>query len=234
MGSNMLKKSLITATLGAVLITSAGAVELETEAQKLSYIFGNDIGRTLEAQGIEVDFKSLIAGIETGYKGDKTAISEEEINTTRQAFIERKTAEAKAQVVEMATTNAAEGKAFLAENAKKDGVTTTESGLQYIVLDAGEGAKPVAEDLVTVHYRGTTLNGQEFDSSYKRNSPASFPLNRVIPGWTEGLQLMSVGSKFKFFIPSALAYGETGSPPTIMPNATLVFDVELISIGEDK
>ena len=126
--------------------------------------------------------------------------------------------------------NKAEGVAFLAENTKKDGIKTTSSGLQYEVLNLGEGNKPSSTDNVSVHYEGKTLDGKIFDSSYKRGTPATFPLNRVIAGWTEGVQLMPVGSKFRFFIPSALAYGERGAGADIGPNATLIFDVELISI----
>ncbi len=234
MNKAIVSKGLLTTVLSAALIVGASAAELKTEEQKLSYIFGLDIGRTLKAQGMEVDFDTLSAAIKTGFEGGETLMTEEDINQTRQAFITRKTEEAQAQVAALAVSNAEEGAAFLAENAKKKGVVTTASGLQYQVLEPGNGAKPRAEETVTVHYRGTTLNGQEFDSSYKRNSPASFPLNRVIPGWTEGVQLMPIGSKYKFFIPSALAYGEKGSPPSIMPNSTLVFEVELISIGDAK
>lgn len=234
MNKAIINKGLLTAVLSGALMVTASAADLKTEEQKLSYIFGLDIGRTLKAQGMEVNFKTLSAAIQTGFEGGETLMTEAEIDNTRQAFITRKTEEAQAKVAKIAGANATEGAAFLAGNAKKDGVITTASGLQYQVITAGKGAKPKAEETVTVHYRGTTLNGQEFDSSYKRNAPASFPLNRVIPGWTEGVQLMPVGSKYKFFIPSALAYGEQGSPPSIMPNSTLIFEVELISIGEAK
>lgn len=126
--------------------------------------------------------------------------------------------------------NKQEGEAFLAANGKKPGIVTTSSGLQYQVLSQGAGAKPSATDEVTVHYRGTTIDGREFDSSYARGAPATFPLNRVIAGWTEGLQLMPEGSKYRLFIPSDLAYGSRGAGPDIGPNATLIFDVELIKI----
>lgn len=124
--------------------------------------------------------------------------------------------------------NKAAGEVFLVENGKKDNIKTTESGLQYEILAKGEGASPKATDTVTVHYKGTTLDGKEFDSSYARNSPATFPLNRVIAGWTEGLQLMNVGAKYRFFIPSTLAYGQRGAGADIGPNAALIFEVELI------
>jgi len=130
---------------------------------------------------------------------------------------------------ELAQTNITEGAAFLAENATKEGVTTTASGLQYTILTDAEGDKPSATSNVTVHYKGTTLDGTEFDSSYSRNAPATFPLNRVIGGWTEGVQLMSVGATYRFFIPSELAYGAQGAGGSIGPNATLIFDVELLS-----
>jgi len=130
---------------------------------------------------------------------------------------------------ELAQTNITEGAAFLAENATKEGVTTTASGLQYTILTDAEGDKPSATSNVTVHYKGTTLDGTEFDSSYSRNAPATFPLNRVIGGWTEGVQLMSVGATYRFFIPSELAYGAQGAGGAIGPNATLIFDVELLS-----
>ena len=130
---------------------------------------------------------------------------------------------------ELAQTNATEGAAFLAENATKEGVITTASGLQYTILTDAEGDKPNATSNVTVHYEGTTLDGAEFDSSYSRNAPATFPLNRVISGWTEGVQLMSVGATYRFFIPSELAYGAQGAGGAIGPNATLIFDIELLS-----
>lgn len=133
----------------------------------------------------------------------------------------------------MSKSTLEEGKAFLAENAKKEGVKTTPSGLQYLVLTEGTGVKPGAKDTVVVHYRGTSITGVEFDSSYSRDEPAEFPLNRVIKGWTEGVQLMAEGSKYKFFIPSKLAYGERGAPPDILPNETLIFEVELLKVWND-
>ncbi len=126
-----------------------------------------------------------------------------------------------------------EGKAFLADNGKKEGVVTTASGLQYTILAEGTGKSPKKTDTVVVHYRGTSIRGVEFDSSYSRREPAEFPLNRVIKGWTEGVQLMKEGSKFQFFIPSKLAYGERGAPPDILPNETLLFEVELLKVWED-
>jgi FKBP-type peptidyl-prolyl cis-trans isomerase FkpA/FKBP-type peptidyl-prolyl cis-trans isomerase FklB len=214
----------------AVLVSGqALAVELETDAQKLGYIIGMDVGNSLKQQGADVDIDALLAAVRDTYTGAELAMTPEEAATIREEYIAKMRAAAEEAQKNMAATNAAEGDKFLLENARKDGVQVTDSGLQYQVITMGDGAKPAATDQVTVHYRGTLLNGTEFDSSYSRNQPATFGLNQVIPGWTEGLQLMPVGSKFKFFIPSNLAYGANG-PPSIGPNATLVFEVELLGI----
>ena len=218
---------------GASLLTTGAvfAADLETEDQKLSYIFGLDIGTSLARQDIDVDLDAFHQAVIDSYNGTAPAISPEEAQTIREAYIARRNAEAQIQAEQMAANNAAEGAAFLAENAGAEGVQVTESGLQYKVVTMGDGPKPAATDRVTVHYRGALLDGTEFDSSYGRNQPASFALNQVIPGWTEGVQLMPVGSKFTFWIPSELAYGSGGTPNgPIGPNATLMFDVELISI----
>jgi len=153
----------------------------------------------------------------------------EEAAAVRESFIAARRAEAEQARQSMAAINATEGDKFMLENRVKEGVKVTDSGLQYQVVVMGDGAKPAATDTVTVHYRGMLLNGEEFDSSYSRNEPTTFQLNQVIPGWTEGVQLMPVGSKFKFFIPPNLAYGPNGGGP-IGPNATLVFEVELLGI----
>lgn len=153
----------------------------------------------------------------------------EEAATIRESFIADRRAEAESQREGLAATNAAEGDKFMLENHSKEGVQITDSGLQYKVMEMGDGAKPSATDKVKVHYRGTLLNGEEFDSSYTRGEPISFQLNQVIPGWTEGVQLMPVGSKFMFYIPPDLAYGPAGGGP-IGPNATLIFQVELLGI----
>jgi FKBP-type peptidyl-prolyl cis-trans isomerase FkpA/FKBP-type peptidyl-prolyl cis-trans isomerase FklB len=153
----------------------------------------------------------------------------EQAASIREEFIAERRAEAEAERSSQAATNAAAGDKFLLENRNVEGVKVTDSGLQYKVIEMGEGAKPAATDTVTVHYRGTLLSGEEFDSSYSRNQPMTFQLDQVIPGWTEGVQLMPVGSKFMFYIPPNLAYGPNGSGP-IGPNATLVFEVELLGI----
>jgi len=216
--------------LSATLIGgNAFATELETESQKLGYIIGMDIGQSLKQQGGELDLDSLIEAIRATYNNEPLAMTPEEAASVRESFIAARRAEAEQQRQSMAAINAAEGDKFLLENRTKEGVQVTDSGLQYKVVVMGEGAKPKPTDKVTVHYRGTLLNGEEFDSSYSRNQPTSFQLDQVIPGWTEGVAMMPVGSKFMFFIPPNLAYGPNGGGP-IGPNATLVFEVELLGI----
>jgi FKBP-type peptidyl-prolyl cis-trans isomerase len=205
------------------------AAELETEEQKLGYIIGMDIGASLKEQGSELDLDSLVAAIRATYNNEPLALTPEEAASVRETFIAAKRAEADQQRESIASINATEGDKFMLANRLKEGVKMTDSGLQYQVVVMGDGAKPAASDKVTVHYRGTLLNGEEFDSSYSRNQPTSFQLNQVIAGWTEGLQLMPVGSKFMFFIPPNLGYGPNGGGP-IGPNATLTFEVELLSI----
>jgi FKBP-type peptidyl-prolyl cis-trans isomerase FkpA/FKBP-type peptidyl-prolyl cis-trans isomerase FklB len=221
-------------TRGVLIITvlisgAAMAAELETEAQKLGYIIGMDIGNSLKQQGTDMDLDTLIEAIRATYNGEELAMTPEEAAQIRETFIAKRRSEAEEQRASMASINATEGDKFLLENRTKEGIQVTESGLQYKVVVMGDGAKPTATDKVTVHYRGTLLNGEEFDSSYSRNQPASFQLDQVIPGWTEGVQLMPVGSKFMFYIPPNLAYGPQGGGP-IGPNSTLIFEVELLSI----
>lgn len=205
------------------------ATDLNTEPQKLGYIIGMDIGKSLREQGAEVDIDTLLEAVRATYDGEELAMTDEEAAAVRQEYVARRQAEQQAESSAISAKNSAEGQAFLAANKAKEGVKTTESGLQYKVVTMGTGAKPAATDTVKVHYRGTLLDGTEFDSSYSRNEPITFALNRVIPGWTEGVQLMPVGSKFEFFIPSELAYGEAGGGP-IPPNSTLKFEVELLDI----
>jgi FKBP-type peptidyl-prolyl cis-trans isomerase FkpA/FKBP-type peptidyl-prolyl cis-trans isomerase FklB len=226
-----MRKFFINGVLFAAILASgtALATELETEAQKLGYIIGMDIGASLKQQGADLDLDSLVEAIKATYNDEPLALTPEEAASIREGFIAKRQAEAKQQRESMGSINAAEGDKFLLENRGKEGVQITDSGLQYKVVVMGEGAKPAASDKVTVHYRGTLLNGEEFDSSYSRNQPTSFQLDQVIPGWTEGVQLMPVGSKFMFYIPPNLAYGPNGGGP-IGPNATLIFEVELLSI----
>jgi FKBP-type peptidyl-prolyl cis-trans isomerase len=211
------------------LSSSVLATELETEAQKLGYIIGMDIGSSLKEQGADLDLDALVDAIRATYNSEPLAMTPEEAASIRETFIAQRRSEADQQRDSMASINAAEGEKFLLENRVKEGVQVTDSGLQYKVVVMGEGAKPAASNKVTVHYRGTLLNGEEFDSSYSRNQPTSFQLDQVIPGWTEGVQLMPVSSKFLFYIPPDLGYGANGGGP-IGPNATLIFEVELLSI----
>jgi FKBP-type peptidyl-prolyl cis-trans isomerase len=216
--------------MAAVMLTgTALATELETDAQKLGYIIGMDIGSSLKQQGTELDLDALYDAIKATYTGEELAMTPEEAATIRESFIADRREEAESQREGLAATNATEGDKFMLENHSKEGVQITDSGLQYKVIEMGDGAKPTATDKVKVHYRGTLLNGEEFDSSYARGEPISFQLNQVIAGWTEGVQLMSVGSKFMFYIPPGLAYGPAGGGP-IGPNATLIFQVELLGI----
>jgi FKBP-type peptidyl-prolyl cis-trans isomerase len=216
--------------VAAVLVAGAAlAAELETDAQKLGYIIGMDIGKSLKQQGTEIDLDSLFEAIQATYRDEPLAMTPEQAASIREEFIAERRAEAEAERSSQAATNAAAGDKFLLENRNVEGVKVTDSGLQYKVIEMGEGAKPAATDTVTVHYRGTLLSGEEFDSSYSRNQPMTFQLDQVIPGWTEGVQLMPVGSKFMFYIPPNLAYGPNGGGP-IGPNATLVFEVELLGI----
>lgn len=209
------------------------ALDMDSEAEKLSYMFGLDIGRSILQQGEEIDLEVLIEAMRTGYSGGESAMSEEQITEMRTAFMQRRQASLLAASDAGMAKNKEAGAAFLATNRAEEGVVQTSSGLQYQVSTLGSGDHPASTDTVTVHYRGTLLDGKEFDSSYARNQPISFRLDQVIPGWTEGLQLMSVGAKYKFFIPSDLAYGDEGRPPQIPAAALLIFDVELISFGNE-
>ncbi len=219
---------------------SAPVAALSTQDQKVSYILGMNIGKQFKANGVPLDQTSFLDGIKTSSDGGEPKLSQEEIQKTMMAFqkdMEAKQAEAekkqKADMELAATKNKDDGAKFLAENGKKTGVTTTASGLQYEVIKAGTGPKPAATDTVTVHYVGTLLDGKEFDSSVKRNEPATFALNAVIPGWVEALQLMPEGSKWKIVLPPELAYGPGGTGGDIGPNATLVFEVELLKVGAE-
>jgi FKBP-type peptidyl-prolyl cis-trans isomerase FkpA len=229
---NFLKRcGLVLATVTFSL--NAWATELNTDEQKLGYIIGMDIGKSLRDQGAGVDLDSLIDAITATYNGEELAMTAEEAAAIRMEYVQKRKAEQQAAAAATGEANLAAGQKFLAENKVKEGVQTTDSGLQYKVLTMGEGAKPVATDTVKVHYRGTLLDGTEFDSSYARNEPISFALNRVIAGWTEGVQLMPIGSKFEFYIAPELAYGEGGGGP-IPPNSTLVFEVELLDIESQE
>ena len=191
-----------------------------TDDQKLGYAIGQDIGRNVSMYKDLIDVDVFFTSIKDAFEGKDSKMTQAEMSAVFMDLPKR-----------MAAENKKKGEAFMAENKKKEGVKTTESGLQYEVIKAAEGAKPKATDSVTVHYTGTLLDGTVFDSSVERGEPTTFPLNGVIPGWTEGLQLMTVGSKYRFTIPSNLAYGERGTGRQIGPNSTLQFEVELIKIN---
>lgn len=203
---------------------------LQTQKQKASYAIGLNIGKGLQKDSVDVDESALMRGVKDALSNSKPALSEEEIGAALAALRNGLEAKHEEQVRLEGQGNLKEGEAFLAANKAKEGVVALPSGLQYKILKEGTGPKPSAEDSVVCNYRGTLLNEKEFDSSYKRGEPASFPVNGVIPGWTEALQLMPVGSKWQLFVPPGLAYGARGAGPEIGPNATLIFEVELLSI----
>jgi FKBP-type peptidyl-prolyl cis-trans isomerase FklB len=205
---------------------------LTTQKDKQSYAIGLNIGKSLHRDSVDIDPKILLRGLQDAVNDGKSLLTDDEIKTTMMALQTdvRQKQEAKRQA--LIESNKKEGQTFLAANATKEGVVTLPSGLQYKILKEGTGSKPTASDTVVCNYRGTLLDNTEFDSSYKRGQPATFPVGRVIKGWTEALQLMPVGSKWQLFIPADLAYGERGQGPVIGPNATLIFEVELLSIQE--
>jgi FKBP-type peptidyl-prolyl cis-trans isomerase FkpA len=203
----------------------------EVAKDQVGYLVGADVGRRLKPIADEIDLAVMMQGLRASLPGGKPLLGEAEANAVRTAFSERIDARMQARAAELGSANKAEGEAFLAKNKLEKGVFTTSSGLQYMVLRQGSGQRPGGHDRVRVNYRGTLLDGTEFDSSYASGAPVEFGLDQVIPGWTEGLGLMPVGSKYRFWIPGALAYGERGTPDgPIGPNATLVFDVELLAI----
>lgn len=202
--------------------------DIQEGLNKRSYALGLDISTNFKSRGVELDMRTFIAGFKSGIDGN-ALITEEEKMTALNELQQEMMKKMQEEMTQKSSANKEKGLKFLEENKTKEGVKVTESGLQYIVEQEGTGPNPKAEDTVEVHYTGTLLDGTEFDSSVKRGQPAKFPLNRVIKGWTEGLQLMKKGAKFKFFIPSDLAYGDYGSQ-NIGPGETLVFEVELLSI----
>jgi len=217
--------------------SAAAAPALTTRKQKFSYALGMNIGQglgsNLKKQGVEVDWTLVAQGLKDVVSDSKTRLTEEEAKKVLTEVQNEVRAQQQEKMKEAADKNKTEGEAFLAANKSKEGVVTLPSGLQYKILTEGKGPKPTAADTVVCNYRGTLINGTEFDSSYKRGEPATFPVGGVIKGWTEALQLMPVGSKWQLFIPSSLAYGERPDPRSgIEPNATLIFEVELISIQE--
>ncbi|HZD30362.1 MAG TPA: FKBP-type peptidyl-prolyl cis-trans isomerase [Candidatus Angelobacter sp.] len=213
---------------------SSQVLTLKTDKEKLSYAIGMNIGGSMKKDGLDVDPAILSRGVKDALTGGKPAMTEAEARTVIAAFREQMMKKQQSEAAKVGDANKQAGEAFLALNKTKEGVVTLPSGLQYKVIKQGEGPKPVASDTVVTNYRGTLIDGAEFDSSYKRGEPATFPVGQVIKGWTEALQLMPVGSKWQLFVPSNLAYGERSPGPEIGPNSTLIFDIELLSIEAKK
>lgn len=230
----MNQKSLSLTLLALLLAwcTLRGQTDLTNRTDSISYALGMDVGRNIGSLDMGLSADMIYQGLKDAFGGEESQLSDAQVKALMQAFQnEARAAQMKAQQ-QKGEEAKAKGEAFLAENAEKDSVQVTDSGLQYKVLRPGDGPKPAATDKVRVHYEGRLLSGKVFDSSYKRGEPIEFPLNGVIPGWTEGVQLMSVGAKYRLFVPSNLAYGQRGAGQDIGPNETLIFDVELLDIVE--
>ena len=220
----------ISAALASGISLAGDKVEPKTESDKVSYSVGYRLGGDFKRQQVDINSDMLVQGIEDAASGGEALMTDEQMRTVMMNLANRVKAEQMEKQKQEGAQNIKAGEAFLAENAGKEGVKTTDSGLQYKVITAGEGKSPQKSDKVTVHYRGTLIDGTEFDSSYSRNQPASFGVGQVIPGWTEALQLMKEGDKWEIVIPSKLGYGERGAGAKIPPNSTLIFEVELISV----
>ena len=210
--------------------SAPAAAQLDTTEQRLSYGIAYTLGQRMKADEVPMDVDAFAAGLRDALTGAEPRLTEEEIGAEMQAYQEQAAAEQQAAQAALAEANEAAAVAFLAENATREGVVVTDSGLQYEIIEAGDGPIPGPDDTVEVHYSGTLIDGTEFDSSYTRGETVTFGVGQVIPGWTEALQLMPVGSKWKLVIPPELGYGAGGAGQVIGPNAALVFDVELISI----
>jgi FKBP-type peptidyl-prolyl cis-trans isomerase FklB len=229
-----MKRRLAMAMCGVVAFSGASLAadvpELKTDKEKISYSIGMDIGGNLKRGSVEVDPDLLARGLKDSYGGGKTILTEDQARQTLEDFQKTLMAKQAETMKILSEKNKADGEKFLAENAKKEGVKVLPSGLQYKEITPGTGKSPKADDTVTTHYKGTLIDGTEFDSSYKRGQPATFPVSGVIPGWTEALQLMKEGAKWQLFVPPDLAYGERGAGQVIGPNATLIFEVELLTV----
>lgn len=212
------------------------ATELKSETDKLSYALGLDLGAYFKSLGEDFNLSVIQRGIDDSYNGKKALMTTEEAAQVQQQFAARQQEKQVKQVMEMTAANQEAAQKFLDENKGKEGVKTTASGLQYKIVKEGKGDKPVTTDTVKVHYKGTLLDGTEFDSSYKRNQPAEFQVDQVIPGWTEAMQLMNVGSTYELYLSPELAYGDRGAPPVIEPGSMLIFEVELLGVtkGEEE
>ena len=227
---------LFVAAASAVLLLGAcnpdQKPQLQDENDRVNYSLGQQIGGDFKRQGVEIRPELVVKGIQDALSGAEPLMTQEEMNKTLMDLKKRIVTAQREERMKAAQDNLARGKAFLEENAKKEGVKTLPSGVQYRVIQEGSGATPAATDTVTVNYRGTLIDGTEFDSSYSRGKPATFRADRVIRGWTEALQMMKEGDKWELYIPPELAYGERGAGAKIGPNSTLVFEVELISVGK--
>ena len=220
----------ISMTLASGISMAGEQVELKTETDKINYSVGYRLGGNFNRPEVEIKPDMLLQGVADATSDGKPLMTEQEMNTVLMSLANRVKAAQMEQIKKQGAENLKTGEAFLAENSGKEGVTTLPSGLQYKVITAGEGKSPQKSDKVTVNYRGTLIDGSEFDSSYSRNKPATFGVGQVIPGWTEALQLMKEGDKWEIVIPPKLAYGERGAGAKIPPNSTLIFEVELISV----
>lgn len=215
---------------GIGLALAADALQLDAPDKRIGYSLGYQIGGDFKRQGVAIDSQAVIRGMEDALSGTQPLLPPQQMQSTLVELKRKVVADERARMRELELARIAEGRKFLEENAKKPGVITTASGLQYRIVAEGTGRKPSPSDEVTVHYRGTLVNGNEFDSSHARGGPARFPLNGVIRGWTEGLQLIKEGGRIELFIPPALAYGDRGP----LANQTLIFDVELLAVGSAK
>jgi FKBP-type peptidyl-prolyl cis-trans isomerase len=220
--------------LPSALLAQEEGSNLQTQKEKESYSIGYQVGQSLVRDGVEVDLDLLIQGLRDAVSDTEPRLTDEEMRSLIVELRERSRKEQLRKVQELIVKNAEESKEFLERNAKEEGVRTTQSGLQYVVLKEGEGESPGLEDMVTVHYRGTFIDGEEFDSSYARGEPASFQTDGVIKGWTEVLQMMKVGSKWKVFVPPDLAYGRGGMGERIPPNKVLAFEIELLAVQKES
>lgn len=209
---------------------TARKTSLDTDQERASYAYGKDVATSLLRSGMELDVDSFVQGFRDTLEGVPSLLTNAEKAQIMQEYATQMREKQMEQMNAMAETNQTEGAAFLEANKSNEGVKVTASGLQYIVVEEGTGARPTADSTVQVHYTGTLIDGTKFDSSYDRGQPAQFPLKGVIAGWTEALQLMKVGGKMKIFVPPSIGYGDRGAPPVIGPNATLIFDIELIDI----
>lgn len=221
------------ALLPALAVSAAcagGEAGLDTFTDSASYALGVNIGQTVRRDAPETQTAQLLRGLEDALSGGGVAFTDSTMRAILQRYAMQAGAARDARMAEEGSVNAEAGRKFLEENAQRPGVQTTPSGLQYEVVKEGTGASPKATDVVSVHYRGTLIDGTQFDASDRSEGPVTFPLNQVIPGWTEGVQLMKEGAVYKFYVPGRLAYGERGAPPDIPPNATLIFEVELVEV----